>query len=92
MTYQRSPTQYNLAKLPAVAFTPLIGDECQVIKLVAGEYGYREDKRFPSEKEARFYCDMMNKIVGCSPAQEEAMIAGSVFGFHAPAANPEIYA
>ena len=33
----------------------------------------------------------MNAEVGVTVQQMEAMVAGSMFGFHAPAANPAIY-
>lgn len=40
---------------------------------------------------ARRMVDRLNKALGVSPAQREAMQAGSMFGWHVPGARPEHY-
>lgn len=39
----------------------------------------------------RWIADMRNKDLGVTKAQESAMSVGSLFGWHVPAANPEMY-
>ena len=43
----------------------------------------------PSEN--RRLTDEMNRNIGVTPAQREAMKAGSMFGWHTPAADPKNY-
>ena len=57
-----------------------------------GEMGYTDSKSGngrPSEN--RRLVDEMNRNIGVSPAQCEAMKAGSMFGWHTPAADPKNY-
>ena len=57
-----------------------------------GEMGYTDSKSGngrPSEN--RRLVDEMNRNIGVSPAQYEAMKAGSMFGWHTPAADPKNY-
>jgi hypothetical protein len=63
-----------------------------VVRLDRGVRGYilvlprDSDKRPPAE-----LADDLNAILGVSKAQREAMIAGSMFGWDVPGANPAIY-
>lgn len=57
-----------------------------------GEKGYTDSKSGngrPSEN--RRLVDEMNGKLGVTPAQREAMKAGSMFGWHTPAADPKNY-
>jgi hypothetical protein len=35
--------------------------------------------------------DELNAIIGVDDAQREAMLSGSIFGFHVPGADPRMY-
>ena len=45
----------------------------------------------PNPEENRLFADTSNKIFGITRAQEEAMLAGSMFGWDVPAAEPWKY-
>lgn len=64
-----------------------------IVIIKKGERGY-----FPvniinprNRAEAQAFVDANNKIGGVSKAQAAAMLAGSMFGWDTPAANPENY-
>lgn len=57
-----------------------------------GEQGYTDSKfGNGTPKENRRRCDEMNKQLGVTKAQAEAMMAGSMFGWHTQAADPKSY-
>lgn len=57
-----------------------------------GEQGYTEYKFSKgTPEENRWLADEMNKKLGITKAQAEAMVAGSMFGWHTPAADPKNY-
>ena len=84
----------NLNKLPEHAFVdnpvldPISGHrqyseaDTGVIVITRGEPGY---KPFPTRQSA----DALNAQFNVSIAQREAMLAGSMFGYHVPAADPD---
>ncbi len=55
-----------------------------VIGIVRYERGFHAIRTFIT-------ADELNKAGNVTPAQREAMFAGSVFGFHVPAADPTRY-
>lgn len=73
----------NLSKLPAIAAVthPVTGAPVIVTR---GFRGY-------SEIVNPVPVDELNKAFGVTKAQAAAMLAGSMFGFDAPAANPDMY-
>lgn len=83
----------NLAKLPPRAYvknqhpdgSPIIpGVEAGVLCIMRGENG-----AYPLKTDIT--ADGLNLREGVTPAQREAMLAGSMFGWDTPAANPDSY-
>lgn len=55
-----------------------------VVAVKRGESGY-----YPIH--SRLTAAELNQISGVTPAQAQAMLSGSMFGWHVPLANPNIY-
>lgn len=67
-----------------------VGQRIGIIK--AGERGFHvtdHDGESLSEAAARLLVDRLNVRIGVTDARQLAMIAGSAFGFHVPAADPD---
>ena len=64
----------------------------EIIVITKGEKGYTPTGQYPqdgvSQKEA---AAALNDTAGITRAQEAAMVAGSMFGWDTPAANPKNY-
>jgi hypothetical protein len=58
----------------------------ETILIKRGEKGY-----FPQEDLVSRDPDELNELFDVTKAQAEAMFAGSMHGWHVPAANPEMY-
>ena len=79
------------AALPEWCYSTLL-DTGMVIILKRGETGYyKTDIPFTSKENARVLADEYNRRMGVTKAQEAAMSAGSMFGFHVPGADPSNY-
>lgn len=77
--------------LPQQCYSMLL-DTGKIVILKKGETGYYPaDVPFTSKEEAREIVDLQNSKLGVTRAQEEAMKAGSMFGFAVPAADPRNY-
>ena len=64
----------------------------ELISLTQYENGYAPcDASKQNPEENRFFADTSNKFFGITRAQEEAMLAGSLFGWDKPAAQPWNY-
>ena len=64
----------------------------EIIIIKRGEKGYfKPDIPTANKEEARSIVNEYNAKLGVSRAQEEAMKAGSMFGFQVPAADPRNY-
>ena len=81
----------TLKKLPELCFTVLPSDQNQLICIKRGVPGYFPvslrsifDKRISAQQMA----DQLNE--GIAPEVVEAMIAGSMFGWDVPAADPDV--
>lgn len=72
----------NLAKLPAICASRLFSDGSPIL-IRRGETGYYPAP-FPD-----FDVDAFNRRKGVTPAQREAMLGGSMFGWHLPIADPD---
>ena len=77
--------------LPDCCFT-LLPSSGELIEITAGKSGYVRSEASKRDPEAnRLFADTSNKIFGITRAQEEAMLAGSLFGWATPAAKPWNY-
>lgn len=89
---QEQDIRTNLAALPAHAYSVHPSDDCLAIIVEAGRAGYNEVKRFKRADQALAYVLDMNRVRDVTSAQERAMVAGSMFGWHVPGAHPDTYA
>lgn len=80
----RADAEEHLAKLPEIAFSELPGRGVIVI-IKRGESGYYPTQDTYVGRDV----DELNASLGVTPAQAEAMLNGSIFGWHVPAADPE---
>lgn len=79
------------SSLPEQCYSTLL-DTGKVVILKRGETGYyKTDIPFMSKEEASALVDKYNGKLGVTKAQTEAMKAGSMFGWTAPAADPANY-
>ncbi len=79
------------SSLPEKCYSTLI-DTGMVVILKRGETGYyKTDIPFTSREEAHALVEEYNSKLGVTKAQEEAMKAGSMFGWQVPAADPKNY-
>lgn len=77
--------------LPEQCYSVLSGSD-EIIIIKRGEKGYfKTDIPVTDKDEARSIVNEYNAKLGVSKAQEEAMKAGSMFGFQVPAADPRNY-
>lgn len=78
-------------ELPEVCFSTL-SSSGDLITISRYEDGYKlSDVSKPNPEMNRHFADTANKIHGVTKAQEEAMHAGSMFGWSVPAAKPWMY-
>jgi len=78
-------------KLPAFCMSTRPSDGC-LIAIKHKENGYKvADISTEDAAENKYLAKYINDLMGVTPAQEAAMVAGSMFGWNAPAANPTNY-
>ena len=79
------------SSLPEWCYSTL-PDTGELVILKQGEQGYHRTKVIlHTAEDYRRYADKMNSDLGVSKAQEAAMLTGSMFGWDAPAADPDKY-
>lgn len=78
------------SSLPEKCFSVLPSTD-ELIIIERGEQGYPPSGMRIEGKTAREAADISNDTIGASKAQEAAMLAGSMFGFEVPAADPKNY-
>ena len=77
--------------LPETCLATLPG-QGDLIILKRGETGYyRSEWETGDKTKNQEIADFHNRRSGITPAQVEAMRTGSMFGFHVPGANPQVY-
>jgi hypothetical protein len=78
-------------ELPKYCFS-ILPSSGEMIRIVRGETGYYPcNSAGLSQENIRIKVNDKNQMRGITRAQEEAMLAGSMFGWDAPAANPLRY-
>lgn len=79
-------------ELPETCYASNLSDDSLVL-LKRGERGFWPTEDYPLGQFPDFstYADYLNARRGVTPAQRNAMEAGSVFGFDVPGANPAKY-
>lgn len=78
-------------KLPATCMSTLPSDGALIV-ITHQENGYKTaDISTEDAAENRYLAQYINKLMDVSPAQEAAMVAGSMFGWNVPVANPKNY-
>jgi hypothetical protein len=79
----------NLHKLPEKAFT-VLSSTGEMVMVKRGETGY-----YPQNPENAPWgaenCDHLNERMGVTKAQAKALYMGSMFGWNAPVADPDMY-
>lgn len=63
----------------------------EIILIDKGEQGYTPTGKFAENATPREGVDALNKAKGVTRAQEAAMVAGSMYGWEKPAADPARY-
>lgn len=63
----------------------------ELIIITKGEVGYAPSRMVMQGKSARESADLANETMGVTKAQAAAMLAGSMFGWAVPAADPQNY-
>jgi hypothetical protein len=93
----KSPAQINLEKLPARCYSVLLTHP-ELIIIQAGEKGYYKTNQAWPKEEIKLrnitmdqFADELNKSEGVTKAQREAMETGSMWGWHVPGADPDLY-
>lgn len=77
-------------ELPHKCFS-LLPSSGEIIMLTRGESGYTPFTSVAASHELRRMANEMNEGMGVTRAQEEAMLAGNMFGWNTPAAKPWRY-
>ena len=62
-----------------------------IVVILKGEKGYVPTANYPVDCDPKESVDALNATIGVTKAQAAAMVAGSMFGWDKPAANPKNY-
>lgn len=85
-----TPAERNLALLPKMCYS-ILDTTGEIIKITRGKRGYGLIGDLESDESHRQMVNRANKNLGVTHAQESDMVAGSMFGWHVPAADPRNY-
>lgn len=87
MRNEKKVEQDVMDRLPPFSFGVSMTDK-KVVKLKRGVMGYYPTPALPPNTDPDSWALEMNKREGVDEWQAEAMMNGSIFGFHVPAADP----
>jgi hypothetical protein len=73
--------------LPEISYA--YEDGVGLVAIKRGERGYHPVPDYPNAD--KDLAERMNERLGVTPEQAKAMMAGSLFGWHIPAADPATY-
>lgn len=76
--------------LPEKCFA-LLESTGAIVVIVKGEKGYVPTANYPVDQDPKESVDALNETIGVTKAQAAAMVAGSMFGWDKPAADPKNY-
>ncbi len=84
----------NLAKLPPMCYAVQPAYPLEIIIIKRGEQGYytTDLPHGKTEKKAKEHVALLNEKICVPPVQVEAMLNGSICGWHVPAADPDVVA
>lgn len=90
------PYNANFSKLPDVCYLLMQEHEpgSRIVVLKRGQSGYYKtnyDTRQTDITELEAIVDGLNRLLGVTPNQKKAMLAGSLFGWHVQGADPDFY-
>ena len=78
-------------ELPELCFT-VLPDTGELVTIRRSEYGYYHSDWCTGDRARnQDIADFQNQKMGITPAQQKAMECGSMFGWKAPGANPQLY-
>jgi hypothetical protein len=77
--------------MPPAAAVPLLAEPLAVAIVRNGCAGYWLVTLASDKQTAAAIIAAINLALGVTPAQREALLAGSLFGFNCPAADPASY-
>lgn len=81
----------TLKKLPRHCYAALPSNARMIIRIDRGVPGYTPGREYETAEATEAEVKRRNDLEGVTSAQLEAMLAGSMFGWHVPGADPDTY-
>ena len=80
-------TENTAARPPGVCYAAPLSDPCQIVRIYRGSAGFYAFWKANSDKDAAQIVKDLNKSLGVSDIEAEAMINGFMFGWSVPGAD-----
>lgn len=81
-------SKITAARPPGACYAAPLSDPCQIVRIYRGSAGFYVFWKADSDKGAAQIVKDLNKSLGVSDIEAEAMINGSMFGWNVPGADP----